>query len=172
MLRHILSCDRIKPQFQQVHSCLFGQNTSCKAMVKGAPGFDMKSEFGKRLLSVRRQRNMSQQQFAELLCTSKQVVSRYETGKRIPKITTVQKYADLLHLPLGYFLEGTNGTRPYETVSLVSPHDQSITIVGKNGRVKTYACTPEMAENVARVIELILGQFEGKHENISGNGDE
>ena len=131
----------------------------------------MKSEFGQRLLLVRRQRNMSQQQFAELLCTSKQVVSRYETGKRIPKITTVQKYADLLRLPLGYFLGETNELHSFDVQPPSRSGSQSITIVGKNGHVKTYACTPEMAENVARVIELILGQFGGEHPNNSAGED-
>ena len=147
-----------------------GRERPVRRRGKGASVFRMKSEFGKRLLFARRQRNMSQQQFAELLCTSKQVVSRYETGKRIPKITTVQKYADLLHLPLGYFLEEGSEARPYGATPPLRPTHQSITIVGKNGCIKTYDCTPEMAENVARVIELILGQF-GEEQKIKIAGE-
>lgn len=39
---------------------------------------------------------MSQEQFADLLGTSKQVISRYETAQRSPKVSTVADYASKL----------------------------------------------------------------------------
>ena len=62
------------------------------------------STFGDMLKNVRLSRNLSQEEFASLLGTSKQVISRYETGQRIPKITTVQEYADKLNTPLSSLL--------------------------------------------------------------------
>ena len=50
--------------------------------------------FGDRLREIRKERNMSQDEFAQLLGTSKQVLSRYETGQRAPKITLVQSLGD------------------------------------------------------------------------------
>ena len=62
------------------------------------------STFGDRLKNERLSRNLSQEEFASLLGTSKQVISRYETGQRVPKITIVQEYADKLNIPLNSLL--------------------------------------------------------------------
>lgn len=48
---------------------------------------------------------MTQQEFADLLGTSKQVISRYEHGENTPKITTVMHYAEVLNVPINYFTD-------------------------------------------------------------------
>lgn len=65
----------------------------------------MGSIFGERLKSIRSERQMSQDELANLLGTSKQVISRYENGQRSPKITVVSDYAAALGIPLEYFLD-------------------------------------------------------------------
>lgn len=60
--------------------------------------------FGDRLRSIRKEKEMSQDEFAALLGTSKQVLSRYETGQRIPKITQVQQYAKRLNVSADYLM--------------------------------------------------------------------
>ena len=60
--------------------------------------------FGERLRSIRKEKEMSQDEFAALLGTSKQVLSRYETGQRIPKITQVQQYAKRLNVSADYLM--------------------------------------------------------------------
>ena len=60
----------------------------------------MKS-FGDILKDIRIDKDMSQEEFAKLLNTSKQVISRYENGQRTPKITVVQEFADILGVPIG-----------------------------------------------------------------------
>lgn len=60
--------------------------------------------FGQRLRSIRKEKGMSQDEFAALLGTSKQVLSRYEIGQRIPKITQVQQYADRLNVSADYLM--------------------------------------------------------------------
>ena len=54
------------------------------------------SSFGENLRKIRIERGMSQEELATLLGTSKQVISRYETGQRSPKVTIVAEYADKL----------------------------------------------------------------------------
>lgn len=49
--------------------------------------------------------NMSQQDLADILGTSKQVISRYETGQRDPKISTAVEYAEKLGIPLSCLLD-------------------------------------------------------------------
>lgn len=54
------------------------------------------ANFGHTLRQIRENRGMSQEELAALLDTSKQVISRYELGYRVPKITVVKEFADRL----------------------------------------------------------------------------
>lgn len=58
------------------------------------------SSFGNKLKNIRKKNGWTQEQLAQFLHTSKQVISRYENSQRIPKITIAQKYANLLGIPL------------------------------------------------------------------------
>lgn len=57
-------------------------------------------EFGDILKSIRKERGLSQDEMAALLGTTKQVISRYETKQRMPKLSIVSGYALKLGLPL------------------------------------------------------------------------
>lgn len=65
----------------------------------------MRNSFGDKLKKLRLQKDLSQQQLADFLGTSKQVISRYETNQRTPKITVAQEYADRLNIPLNYLID-------------------------------------------------------------------
>lgn len=60
----------------------------------------MSNSFGDRLRNVRKARGLSQDEMGALIGTSKQVISRYETGQRTPKITVVNQYASKLGISL------------------------------------------------------------------------
>jgi transcriptional regulator with XRE-family HTH domain len=62
--------------------------------------------FGHRLKSVRIEKGLTQTKFAEMLGTSKQVVSRYENNQRCPKITTAAEFAKRLDVPLSQLAYG------------------------------------------------------------------
>lgn len=57
---------------------------------------DKDNAFGKRLKALRIERDMSQEEMAKLLGTTKQVISNYETGKRSPKVSVAIAYAKIL----------------------------------------------------------------------------
>lgn len=61
--------------------------------------------FGAKLKAIRAKNNWTQAQLAQKLHTSKQVISRYETGQRTPKITVAQAFAEALHVPLRSLLD-------------------------------------------------------------------
>lgn len=69
--------------------------------------------FGNRLKALRCERGMSQEELAQLLGTSKQVISRYETNQRTPKITVVNEYAIKLNVPLAYLLGESSETEKF-----------------------------------------------------------
>ena len=65
---------------------------------------EQQNVFGDRLRELRRQKGMTQDEFAALLGSSKQVLSRYETNQRAPKITIVRQYAEKLNVSIDYLL--------------------------------------------------------------------
>ena len=62
--------------------------------------------FGENLRRIRLDRGMSQDDFALLLGTSKQVISRYETGQRSPKVSIVAAYAEKLGVSISVLTTG------------------------------------------------------------------
>lgn len=56
--------------------------------------------FAQTLKRLRLERGLSQEELAHRLGTSRQVVSRYESGTRVPKISTVAAFARALEVPL------------------------------------------------------------------------
>ena len=59
-------------------------------------------EFGDILRQIRSERNLSQDEMAALLGTTKQVISRYETKKRVPRLSVVTAFAQKLGLPVRF----------------------------------------------------------------------
>lgn len=57
--------------------------------------------FGATLRRLRMERGLSQEDVARRLGTSRQVISRYESGARMPKLSTVTALAAALDAPLG-----------------------------------------------------------------------
>jgi len=57
-------------------------------------------DFGVNLKKLRRERSLSQDELAALLGTTKQVISRYENGQRVPRLSVVTDYARKLGVPL------------------------------------------------------------------------
>lgn len=60
--------------------------------------------FAKQLRAYRESQGLSLQELADILQTSKQVLSRYETAQRVPKISVANEFAQILGLPLSYFM--------------------------------------------------------------------
>ena len=58
------------------------------------------STFSENLRRIRFEKHMTQEEFAELLGTTKQNISRYESGAVSPKITTAKSIADRLGITL------------------------------------------------------------------------
>lgn len=72
-------------------------------------------EFGDMLRQLRTERGLSQDELAAMLGTTKQVISRYETKKRVPRLSVVADYARKLGIPLST-LSGEHDAPPQELV--------------------------------------------------------
>ena len=83
-------------------------------LIRKLQGVDVEyMTFGKRLRQIRKERKMTQDEFAKLLGTSKQILSRYEREDRSPRIEVVRKYAAALKVSADYLL----GDQEAEAVS-------------------------------------------------------
>ena len=60
---------------------------------------------GDTMRNIRKQKGMTLQQLADILGCSQQNISQYESGKRTPKLKTVQKIADALNVNVNDLLE-------------------------------------------------------------------
>lgn len=61
--------------------------------------------FGEKLKQLRISRDLSQDEMAVILGTSKQVISRYEKNQRTPRITVATEYAEKLQVPINYLID-------------------------------------------------------------------
>lgn len=85
--------------------------------------------FGTKLKSIRLSMGLSQEEFAKKLNTTKQVISRYETEQRTPKITIAQEYANILGVPLQNLIDN-NVDFPLATNIIPMPEMKAIPLVG------------------------------------------
>lgn len=60
----------------------------------------LRTRFGKRLRSLRRERDLSQERFAELLGISVDFLSLIERGRNSPSFDTLELIGERLHLPV------------------------------------------------------------------------
>ena len=82
-------------------------------------------KFCDKLKLLREERKMNLTEFATLLGTSKQVISRYERGENTPKITTVAHYANILNVSLEYLMNDnvTNRNGNNNVITKSSPEE-------------------------------------------------
>ncbi len=103
------------------------------------------TKFGDQLRKLRLERGMSQEDMAALLGTSKQVISRYETGQRSPKITVASAYAEKLGVPLSD-LEGNPPATPTYPNLIPITRTYKIPLLGKIAAGKPIQTNPEDME--------------------------
>ena len=93
------------------------------------------SRFSETLRRIRFERHMTQEEFAALLGTTKQNISRYESGAVSPKISTAQDIADKLGLTLsdlnGDSRPTTDSALPSNVRTLDQLHRQKVPLIGK-----------------------------------------
>ena len=67
--------------------------------------------FGQRLYELRRNKSISQEEFAELLDVSRQSISKWENDKAYPEMTRLLFMSDYFDVSLDYLMRGTEASR-------------------------------------------------------------
>ena len=86
--------------------------------------------FGNRLYELRKSKNVSQEELAELLDVSRQSISKWENDKAYPEMTRLLFMSDYFGVSLDYLMRGTesadnaenkeNTSVPYQTRNLLT----------------------------------------------------
>ena len=116
--------------------------------------------FADNLRKIRQEKNMSQEEFAKVLNTSKQNISRYESGAVSPKISTAAKFAEIPHVSLSEL----NGDDNVATVHTIHPQkviNQQAEIAWHSHKRKQLIdllsrIPDDKADLVVRIVESIL----------------
>ncbi|RKJ31535.1 XRE family transcriptional regulator [bacterium 1XD42-1] len=128
--------------------------------------------FGDKLKICRAKKNMTQDEFARLLGTTKQVISRYETNQRVPKITTVSEYAKILEIPLEFLLDNDadHPTAPMQRLSVIGDGNlgQNIINTGVTDKGEFHSPNPQIEEliriyqsiSIRKQVELLRFAYE------------
>lgn len=72
------------------------------------------STFGERLKELRKNKNLTQQQLADLFYLNKSSISRYENNSQIPETDLLRKIADFFGVSVDYLLGRTKEEKPPE----------------------------------------------------------
>lgn len=72
--------------------------------------------FGERLYELRRNRNISQEELAELLDVSRQSISKWENDKAYPEMTRLLFMSEYFDVSLDYLMRGLEGDKSNEDI--------------------------------------------------------
>jgi len=107
---------------------------------------------GSRIAKIRKDKNMSQAQLAQLLFISPQAVGKWERGESIPDIITFNRLAEIFEVDLNYFSEDFRATND-ETALKMN--------IDSNSDIEQ---TRQEAENLSRLSEReMLMNFSGSN---------
>ena len=111
-------------------------------------------KFCDKLKLLREEKEMTLAEFADLLGTSKQVLSRYERGENTPKITTVAHYAKVLNVSLAYLMNDNvmDRTATSSAHKKNTPDEQTLT-EGEKMLLDLFRQVPESQQDL--VLQMI-----------------
>lgn len=72
---------------------------------------------GKFLTQLRNEKNMRQQDEADIFQISPQAISKWESGDSVPDIATLEKLAEFFHVGIDEIINGERKQKPCETPS-------------------------------------------------------
>ncbi len=74
--------------------------------------------FGERLFELRKTKNVSQEEFAELLDVSRQSISKWENDKAYPEMTRLLFMSEYFDVSLDYLMRGTEDCASNEETTI------------------------------------------------------
>jgi transcriptional regulator with XRE-family HTH domain len=88
----------------------------------------MKQTFGQALLAARKQKGLSQQEFADLIPVNRSSVANWEADRRLPNATIIAKIAEIFDVDVTELLDAANDIDNHPNVIIVD--DNKIILAG------------------------------------------
>lgn len=111
--------------------------------------------FSKRLADLRIERNLSQQQVADCLETTRQNISRYENGKNEPKISDIAKICEFLNVSADYLILGKGNRDTFEFLTVAEPQAK---YEGVDYKEKYFECSERVMSLLDKIDVLEKAQ--------------
>lgn len=108
-------------------------------------------EFSKKIRGIRKNRQMSQQEFADLLHVSRSTISSWETGKKKPDIYTFSYIAEQLHVPI-------EAVAPDDFLILSKKEEMSGSLKKRDYNWKDYTCYVLLLLEGIEMISFVITQ--------------
>ena len=103
---------------------------------------------GKRLVALRNERGLTQEQLAIVFKMSRSTYAQYEVDRRKPDYDTLKMFSDYFGVSVDYLLGRTDDPRPVRNPKL-SPDIRRIARAGEK-------MTPEQRERLLKVAEVLF----------------
>lgn len=117
--------------------------------------------FGKRLATLRKEKGISQYEFADRIGFSRGQVANYEQGKREPDYETLQKIADFFNVSTDYLLGRTDNPDLIEEKNKESLLDPELGVFFKE--IKN--APEDRQEQLRKIWEIIKSEGNRKPED-------
>ena len=91
---------------------------------------------GNNIRNARKNQKMTLQQIADKMGCSQQNISQYETGKRKPKLETLQKLSKALDVPLDNLLELGNNHTSEELMEIIEIYNEQQKELNKDNAIR------------------------------------
>ena len=91
---------------------------------------------GERIKKVRQENGLSQKALGQMLGVSQQMIGQYEAPNANLKLGTLQKIADVLHVPINTFLELSENHTREEFMQLMDIYEQERKELNKDNKVR------------------------------------
>ena len=93
---------------------------------------------GKLISTLRRERNLTQAELAELICVSDKAISRWETGRGFPDVNNLEALAENLDVTVAELLKGEKIETPISKDDLKAASSESFSLAKAVLRRKKY----------------------------------
>lgn len=133
-----------------------------------------RSKFSNLLVTLRKERNLTQQDFAKLFNVSFQAVSKWENGESLPDICTLEQISEYYNISINHLL---NGNEPEEDIKeevvIETPSDNISNMKVKKNIFKIVWCSVSIFLVILTsfIPIVIIGSYEINFYNILFSGD-
>ena len=119
-----------------------------------------------KLVTLRKEKGLTQMELAERLNVSRQAISRWEVGAAVPSIDNLKVLANLYGIPIGYLLDETSDNITNDFDQQGQPTNESITQDNKKKHRITYLILIAFLLIVTFVVSYLIAPHPSEEDPV------